>query len=82
MGIITECLVSTFTDFLPVLSGIAPTSLPREHLVHRIAQQAVSFDGLSLNIRLKGLLLLLFIYLAAYLSPNHEKTIKALYELA
>ena len=49
MRIITGCLRPNPTDFLPVLSGIAPTSLRRKYLVHRLAQQGVSFDSYPLN---------------------------------
>ena len=47
--IITGCLRPTSADFLPVLSGIAPASLQRKHLVHRLTQQAASYDGHPLN---------------------------------
>ena len=44
MRIITGCLYLTPADFLPVLSDIAPASLRRKHLVHRLTQQAASCD--------------------------------------
>ena len=49
MRIITGCLRPTPADFLPVLSGIAPASLRRKHLVHRLIQQTASCDGHPLN---------------------------------
>ena len=36
-------------DFLPLLSCIAPASLRRKHLVHRLTQQAASYGGHPLN---------------------------------
>ena len=49
MRIITRCLCPTPADFLPVSSGIAPASLRRKHLVHRLTQQAASYEGYPLN---------------------------------
>ena len=48
MRITTGCLRPTPADFLQ-LSGIVPASLRRKHLVHRLTQQAASYDGHPLN---------------------------------
>ena len=41
LRIITGCLRPTPTEFLPVLSGIAPATLCREHHTHRLVNKAL-----------------------------------------
>ena len=49
MRIVTGCLRPTPTNLLPVLAGIAPSSLRREKATHRFAQQAVLDENHALT---------------------------------